>query len=94
MNVQINNLKKLRNKIYAHKDSGTIFEKENILNQYPLDWENIKELMEYSVELLQFLLKAIRYYSIADVQSVYKNDLEDSLKLIHFALEYGVHDEF
>lgn len=94
MNVQINNLKKLRNKIYAHKDPGTIFEKENILNQHPLDWESIKELMEYSVELLQFLLRAIRYYSIADVQLVYKNDLEDSLKLIHFALEYGVYDKF
>jgi hypothetical protein len=94
MKIQIENLKELRNKKYAHKDCETILKGECFKKEFPLYWKNIKDLMEYSVDLLQFLSEALHCYFIPDIESAYNNDLEDSLKLIHFALEYGGYDKF
>jgi len=86
MNKKIEGLIKLRNKRYAHKDPQAIFEKETFFKNSPSGKE-IKELIDYSIDLLNFFFKALRHPHSQDIQYICNNDLEDSLKLIRFALE-------
>ncbi|WP_274661725.1 hypothetical protein [Enterococcus lactis] len=84
---RIKNLIKQRNKIYAHNDLDTILSVEKVMSEFPVYYEDISSLIEFSLDFTTFA-----YAMLTNIQRSSEplnlNDLENTLDLVKKGMKY------
>lgn len=83
----IPNLITQRNKIYAHHDKEVCFNIENIINQNPICYNDIKKLIEYALDVSRFVIGFLDDINKPE-QYVNINDWEGTLRLVQVGNKY------
>lgn len=83
----IENLRNIRNKIYAHNDAITLNSKEEVLKDYPVSYGDIEQLITFSFDVCDFVLVQLTgVYTKREAVNI--NDLEGSLIYIRLGMKY------
>lgn len=85
------NIRKQRNKIYAHNDLERILDENSFLEKNPIYYQDIEEMIEFSCECIGLILGALtgkqrttKYLNI--------DDLENTLNVVRLGLKYQEYD--
>lgn len=84
---KIDYLLKQRNKIYAHNDENKIFKIDEIMNKYPLHYDDIENIISFSYEFISFVIAMLTGVSKAKKPINYQ-DWEHTLQLVKIGLKY------
>lgn len=76
----IYNLKKRRDKIYAHEDEKAFFNREDFLKKYPLNWAEIENILELTETLLGDIETELTKTGSSYSYKVFKDESESDVK--------------
>lgn len=87
LKTKINYLIKQRNKVYAHNDEDKLFKIDEIVNKYPLHYNDTESLISYALEVIDFSIALLTDVNIAELP----NNIDDwtyTLDLVRDGLKY------
>lgn len=87
LSPKISNLITQRNKIYAHHDKEVCFNIENVISKNPIHYNDIKELIEYALDVSRFVIGFLDDINKPE-QCVNINDWEGTLRLVQVGNKY------
>ena len=87
LSKKIKNLRIQRNKIYAHNDKDSFWDPQTVISQNPLNMEDIKELIDYALEISIFLLgKLTNIHHLNEYVNI--DDWRSTLSFVRLGKEY------
>lgn len=87
LNAKMENLRIQRNKVYAHNDKDSILDIDAVIEQNPLDLDDIQMLIEYALEVSKFIIASLTGVLRAD-KYVNINDWKNTLMLVQIGEKY------
>lgn len=87
LKTKIDYLIKQRNKVYAHNDEDKLFKIDEIVNKYPLHYNDTESLISYALEVIGFSIALLTDVNIAELP----NNIDDwtyTLDLVRDGLKY------
>lgn len=84
---KIDYLLKQRNKIYAHNDENKIFKIDELINKYPLHYNDIEAILSFSYEFINFVIAMLTGIN-KPIKPINFQDWENTLHLVKVGLKY------
>lgn len=87
LKTKIDYLIKQRNKVYAHNDEDKLFIIDEIIDKYPLHYNDAESLISYALEVISFTIAMLTGVNIAELP----NNIDDwtyTLDLVGDGLKY------
>lgn len=92
LSKKVKNLRMQRNKLYAHNDEKIVFDETGILQKYPISFPDVKELIQFALDITRMILGILTDVSNPELYSNI-DDFEFLLKYARVGLEKQKEEE-
>ena len=92
LSKKVKNIRGQRNKLYAHNDEKIVFDEAEILKKYPISFPDVKELIQFALDITRMILGILTDVSKPELYSNI-DDFEFLLKYAKVGLEKQKEEE-